>query len=247
MYGENYGYRSGLNQSMVDHLTRKIRHLERLVPTSSRATSCSTSAATTRTSLKAYTTSGIERIGIDPTGPEVPQLLPDDIRLVPDFFSAAALTARSTRKPARIVTSIAMFYDLEDPVEFARAGRRGAGRRRHLALRAELHAVDAAASNSYDTICHEHLEYYSLGVVKSILDAAGLQDHRRADERGQRRQLRRDRGQARARRMQAEPRGDRLAAGAGGADGAATRRGPSAISRSACSAIARICAACCRR
>jgi protein-L-isoaspartate(D-aspartate) O-methyltransferase len=29
MYGENYGYRSGLNLSMVDHLTRKIRHLER--------------------------------------------------------------------------------------------------------------------------------------------------------------------------------------------------------------------------
>ena len=32
MYGENYGYRSGLNQSMVDHLTGKVRALERLVP-----------------------------------------------------------------------------------------------------------------------------------------------------------------------------------------------------------------------
>ena len=27
MYGDNYGYRSGLNQSMVDHLTNKVRYL----------------------------------------------------------------------------------------------------------------------------------------------------------------------------------------------------------------------------
>ena len=30
MYGENYGYRSGLNQSMVRHLSTKTHHLERL-------------------------------------------------------------------------------------------------------------------------------------------------------------------------------------------------------------------------
>ena len=29
MYGNNYGYRSGLNRSMVDHLTQKITELER--------------------------------------------------------------------------------------------------------------------------------------------------------------------------------------------------------------------------
>ena len=28
--------------------------------------------------------------------------------------------------------------------------------------------------NSYDTVCHEHLEYYSLTVIKSILDTAGF-------------------------------------------------------------------------
>ena len=32
MYGDNYGYRSGLNQSMVSHLTDKVRYLERVVP-----------------------------------------------------------------------------------------------------------------------------------------------------------------------------------------------------------------------
>src|SRR4026208_1108085 len=32
MYGANYGYRSGLNQSMVRHLAAKVRQLERLPP-----------------------------------------------------------------------------------------------------------------------------------------------------------------------------------------------------------------------
>ena len=46
MYGSNYGYRSGLNQSMVEHLGSKVAYLERLVDLRS-ATLCSTSEATT--------------------------------------------------------------------------------------------------------------------------------------------------------------------------------------------------------
>jgi hypothetical protein len=29
-------------------------------------------------------------------------------------------------------------------------------------------------TNSDDTICHEHLEYYSIIVVKAVVEAAGL-------------------------------------------------------------------------
>ena len=32
MYGDNYGYRSGINAMMVRHLTNKIHMLEKLVP-----------------------------------------------------------------------------------------------------------------------------------------------------------------------------------------------------------------------
>ena len=63
---------------------------------------------------------------------------------MPDFFSADGLSAAARRKPASIVTSIAMFYDLENPIAFARRDRTGSGTRRRLAFRAELHALDAA-------------------------------------------------------------------------------------------------------
>jgi hypothetical protein len=171
MYGENYGYRSGLNQSMVNHLQGKIRYLERLVPLNSGDVVLDI-GSNDATTLKAYSAKGIQRIGIDPTGKKFLKYYTDDIKLVPDFFSAAAYRSVEKR-PAKIITSIAMFYDLDAPVTFAK----------------EIESVLAddgvwhfeqsympsmLRTNSYDTICHEHLEYYSLGVVKKILEQAGL-------------------------------------------------------------------------
>jgi hypothetical protein len=171
MYGQNYGYRSGLNQSMVNHLTEKVRYLERManLKPGDRVVDIGSNDATT---LKAYSTSGIKRIGIDPTGNKFAQYYTDDIKLIPDFFSASAYRSVESQ-PARIVTSIAMFYDLDAPVEFARQIES------ILADDGIWHFEQSympsmLRMNSYDTICHEHLEYYSLGVVKNILEKAGL-------------------------------------------------------------------------
>jgi hypothetical protein len=71
------------------------------------------------TSLKAYRTPSLKRIGIDPTGAKFRQYYPDEVTLVPDFFTAAGYRATGAA-PAKIVTSIAMFYDLEDPIGLAR-------------------------------------------------------------------------------------------------------------------------------
>lgn len=171
MYGDNYGYRSGLNQSMVDHLTNKIRYLERLAaPTAGDVVL--DIGSNDCTTLKAYSTNGLSRIGIDPTGKKFASYYPEDVKLVSDFFTAPNFWSVSD-KGAKIVTSIAMFYDLEDPIAFARQV-------------AEVLTEDGVwhfeqsympsmlRLNSYDTICHEHVEYYSLGVVQTILEAADL-------------------------------------------------------------------------
>jgi hypothetical protein len=171
MYGDNYGYRSGLNQSMVDHLTNKVKYLERMVPLSAGDVVLDI-GSNDCTTLKAYQSKGITRIGIDPTGKKLAEYYPPDVKLVPDFFSAKAFRSVSD-KPAKIVTSIAMFYDLDEPIAFAKQI-------------AEVLADDGVwhfeqsylpsmlRLNSYDTICHEHLEYYSLSVVQKILEPAGL-------------------------------------------------------------------------
>ena len=171
MYGDNYGYRSGLNQSMINHLTDKVRYLERLLPlkTGDVVVDIGSNDGTT---LKAYTCRDLRRIGIDPTGRKFAEYYPSEIRLVPDFFSAKVLRSIES-KSARIVTSIAMFYDLESPVKFAQEiemilDHDGIWHFEQSYMPSMLRL------NAYDTICHEHLEYYSLSVVKTILDRAGL-------------------------------------------------------------------------
>ena len=171
MYGENYGYRSGLNASMVRHLTQKVGFLEKLAGLSPGDTVLDI-GSNDATSLKAYNTPGLKRIGIDPTGAKFREYYSDDITLVPDFFSAANFRKVSDQS-ASIVTSIAMFYDLENPVAFARdvASVLAPDGLWHFE---QSYMPAMLRTTSYDTICHEHLEYYSLGVVKGILDAADL-------------------------------------------------------------------------
>ena len=171
MYGENYGYRSGLNASMVRHLTQKIGFLEKLAGLSAGDTVLDI-GSNDATSLKAYQVPGLKRIGIDPTGMKFKSYYPDDIRLVPDFFSAANYR-KATEGQAKIVTSISMFYDLDDPIGFARdvataLAADGVWHFEQSYMPAMLRTI------SYDTICHEHLEYYSLGVMQKILDAADM-------------------------------------------------------------------------
>ncbi len=171
MYGQNYGYRSGLNQSMVNHLTEKARYLERLAVLKSGDVVLDI-GSNDATTLKAYSVNGVKLLGIDPTGRKFAQYYTENIKLVPDFFSADAYRSVESH-PARIVTSIAMFYDLDSPVEFAKQIES------ILADDGIWHFEQSYMPsmlrlNAYDTICHEHLEYYSLTVVKYILEKAGL-------------------------------------------------------------------------
>ena len=171
MYGDNYGYRSGLNASMVRHLQQKIRSIETLVrpePGSLVIDIGSNDA----TSLKAYAGT-YQRVGVDPTGEKFREFYDADISLIADFFSASAIQASFPGRKARIITSIAMFYDLEAPQEFV------ADIERVLADDGLWHFEQSympsmLRTNSYDTICHEHLEFYSLRVVKNIVEQAGM-------------------------------------------------------------------------
>lgn len=171
MYGDNYGYRSGLNQSMVDHLTQKIHTLERLANPGENDIVVDI-GSNDATSLKAYQ-SKCRKVGIDPTGKKFIEFYTDDITLVPDFFSAKNFESVYPGEQAKIITSIAMFYDLEDPGQFVRdiekvLGKDGIWHFEQSYMPAML------KTNSYDTLCHEHLEFYSLHVIKKLLENNGM-------------------------------------------------------------------------
>src|SRR4030042_843655 len=88
MYGDNYGYRSGLNRSMVRHLTDKALQLTRFAGLKAGDLILDI-GSNDGTLLKAFETPGLTKLGIDPTGAKFRSYSSADILLVPDFFSRA--------------------------------------------------------------------------------------------------------------------------------------------------------------
>jgi hypothetical protein len=171
MYGDNYGYRSGLNGSMVKHLNQKINTLEKMVKPSDDDLVIDI-GSNDATSLKSYT-GKFKKVGIDPTGKKFIEYYTEDITLIADFFSAAAFKTNFPTSKAKIITSIAMFYDLESPMAFVKDIEAV------LADEGVWHFEQSympsmLRTNSYDTICHEHLEFYSFKVVLNMLESCGL-------------------------------------------------------------------------
>jgi hypothetical protein len=173
LYGENYGYRSGLNASMVRHLADKCHALERaagLRPGDLVVDIGSNDG----TFLRAFETPGLVKVGVDPAAAKFRGFYDPDCRVIADFFSREKLLAElGGDAKAALVTSIAMFYDLESPPRFVREIAQ------MLAPEGLWHFEQSympsmLRMNSYDTICHEHLEYYSFTVVRRLLREGGL-------------------------------------------------------------------------
>ena len=125
------------------------------------------------TLLASYQTQGLRLIGIDPTAEKFRQYYPKDAAVIPTFFSSD-LFALASDKKAKVITSIAMFYDLDEPLAFVQqiADCLDADGIWHFE---QSYMPSMLRTTSYDTVCHEHLEYYSLGVVIQILDRASLE------------------------------------------------------------------------
>lgn len=171
MYGENYGYRSGLNSTMINHLERIALGLIRKIDFVDHDIVCDI-GSNDGTFLKNFAGSNLDLIGIDPTAGKYLSYYSPGVTVVADFFTEKIYYSHQARK-AKLVTSIAMFYDLNDPVSFARQVN-DVLREDGFWLIEMSYAPWMQTSGAYDTICHEHLEYYSLADLTNILKLSGF-------------------------------------------------------------------------
>jgi NDP-4-keto-2,6-dideoxyhexose 3-C-methyltransferase len=172
MYGLNYGYRSGLNKSMVEHLHGKVRAILPRVQLSADSLVIDI-GSNDSTTLQAYPKTVGNLVGIDPTGIKFGHYYPPHIKLIPDFFSAARVRDAYGSKKATVITSFSMFYDLEEPLTFMQdvfdsLDDEG------IWVFEQSYMPTMLSQNSYDTVCHEHLEYYGLKQVQWMAQRVGL-------------------------------------------------------------------------
>ncbi|HUK82069.1 MAG TPA: class I SAM-dependent methyltransferase [Verrucomicrobiae bacterium] len=172
MYRGSYGYRSGLNEMMVQHLQSIVGRICKYVTLGNRDVVLDI-GSNDATLLKAYPRKQLALLGIDPSAENFREFYTDEIALVTDYFSAGVFHSVMGSRKAKVVTSIAMFYDLPAPLEFMREIK-------------EILADDGVwvfeqsymplmlTQDAYDTVCHEHVEYYGLRQVQWMVQRAGL-------------------------------------------------------------------------
>jgi hypothetical protein len=113
-------------------------------------------------------------VGVDPTGIKFAAYYPSHVQLIPDFFSAKLIEESFPGKKAKVITSFSMFYDLEDPVDFMRniyevLGDDG------IWVFEQSYLPTMIETNSFDTVCHEHLEFYCLKQIQFLAQKVGFQ------------------------------------------------------------------------
>jgi len=163
-----YWYRSGTNNTMRAHLKGIADEAMSIITKSNaRVLDIGCNDGT----LFDYYPSGFEKYGVDPS--DVAQEIKPPVTVVQDIFPSSELLSRLQGKQIDILTSIAMFYDLEDPIAFSK-GIKQVLAPQGIWIFEMSYMPTMLKMTSYDTICHEHLEYYSLAVIEYILKQAGL-------------------------------------------------------------------------
>lgn len=173
MYGTTYGYFSSISPTMVTHLTNKVEDLVVYVEPKCGDTVLDI-GCNDGTLLNCYgAEKGLIRVGIDPSAEKFRANYQPDIRVAYDFFSESAVRALIGSKKCKIITSIAMFYDLDDPLTFIR----------DISALLSVDGVWALELSylplflkqlSYDQTCHEHVTYLGLRQMEWMFRQCGL-------------------------------------------------------------------------
>jgi hypothetical protein len=171
MYNEGYGYQSGLTTYMSQHLKGILSFASDLVNLDKDDTILDI-GCNDGTLLNHYPKDLYNLIGIDPVAKKYLDRYPKNAKVVTDFFTKESYFSVTSNK-AKIVTSISMFYDLEEPVKFAK-GIASVLSDDGVWVFEQSYLPAMLRTNSYDTICHEHYEFYSITAIQHILDQAGM-------------------------------------------------------------------------
>ena len=169
---KRYYYRSGINQTMTANLQEIVNQAKSNVMLEPNDMVVDI-GCNDGTLLKNYKSLGVKSVGFDPAENMFEFSKDSGAEIVVDYFNSKYLLSHYGDSKAKIVTSIAMFYDLENPCVFVEDISKILHPEGIWVL--ELSYLPSMLTqNAFDTIVHEHLEYYHLSVIEYLLQKFDL-------------------------------------------------------------------------
>lgn len=170
---KQYWYRSGINQTMRDALKNITNATESLIDLQSGDIVIDI-GSNDSTLLKSYETPGLELVGFEPSKNLMEYASIDNGHVINDFFNFKEYEKLYGDKKVKVITSIAMFYDLDDPNIFVQDIKSCLDQNGIWIIQMN-YLVSMLEQNAFDNIGHEHLEYYSLYALEHLLNKHGLE------------------------------------------------------------------------
>ena len=167
MYHDGYGYQSGVNEMIVNNLKMLTDYAFSLNSNPKTWLDIACNDGT----LLSLLPKSIYRVGVDPVK-KFKTLSSHHANLViSDFFPSEET---KSLPEFDVITSISMFYDIDDPNKFvgdvkAKLAHDGVW------IIQQNYLLAMLQNNSFDNICHEHIEYYSLQAMQFLMEANDLE------------------------------------------------------------------------
>ena len=172
MYGASYGYYSSISPTMISHLKTIGDRLMNFVDLGKEDIVLDI-GCNDGTLLNHFKGLDLIRVGIDPSSKKFSSNFQDDILVSYELFTEKKVREIINDKKCRLITSIAMFYDIEDPLDFMKQIKSLLDEEGVWAL--ELSYLPLLLSNlTYDQICHEHVTYFAIKHFDYMAKKLGL-------------------------------------------------------------------------
>lgn len=171
MWGK-YWYRSGTNETMKAALKNVVDSIQERIELEH--SDVWLDIASNDGTLLSFVPKQVYKVGIDPCEDSFVESCQQHADVVvQDYFNLDSWHRAAADKRPKIVTSIAMFYDLQDPVSFAKDVYNVLDDHGVWVLQLSYTPL-MLEQMAFDNICHEHFAYHSLESLVTILGRAGF-------------------------------------------------------------------------
>ena len=171
LYGKDYGYRTGINHTMTNHVKKTVEKCSTLVKlkTNDHVLDIASNDAT----LLNYYPKNIVSVGVDPLVNKYIGYYKKINYKISNFFQIKDIKKLKLKKKFKIITALSVFYDLKSPNNFIKEVRDILDKKGVFILE-HSDLLSIIKNNIFDTICHEHLGFFSSKIIIEMMKLNGL-------------------------------------------------------------------------